>query len=160
MKKLLILFMLSVGLFADSINVTAGVGSKHFLPYELNEQNGGIGIGYEYNYNEDIAINADYIKFTNSYNKPTQFTGLTINYTPIRYKELKLGGFIGTVYNDGYCGFYDVCKDDMSDTGFLPIGGAVVQIDNFIVKGMTLPSEKLDSIDAVVWLVQFKAVEF
>lgn len=145
---------------ADSINVSVGVGSKHFLPYELNEKNGGIGVGYEYNYNKDIAINLDYLRFVNSYSRDTTFIGLTTNYTPLYYKDYKLGIFGGIVHNDGYCKFYDYCSANEDTTDYLPIGGISVQLDNILLKGMALPNTDTNKIDAVVWNIQFKAMEF
>ena len=145
---------------ADSINVTAGVGSKHFLPFDLNEKNGGIGIGYEHNFNEDVAINLDYLSFINSYNKDTNFIGLTGSYTPFNYNDYKFGVFGGIVHNDGYCKFYNVCQKGEDTTDFLPIGGLMVQLDNLIIKGMALPNTKTNKIDAVVWMIQLKAMEF
>ena len=146
--------------FGDSINVTAGVGSKHYLPYKLNEDNGGVGIGYQYDYNEDIAINVDYLKFTNSYNVPTNFIGLTGSYNPFSYQDYKLGVFGGVVHNDGYCGFYNVCRNNEKTTDYLPIGGAMIQLDNLIIKGMALPNTNTNKVDAIVWSISLKAMEF
>jgi len=146
--------------YGDSINVTAGVGSKHFLPFDLNEKNGGIGIGYQYDIREDLSINLDYLSFVNSYNRDTNFIGLTANYMPLYYNDYKLGIFTGVVHNDGYCKFYDVCRNNEPTTDYLPIGGLMIQLDNLVVKGMALPNTKTNKIDAVVWMVQFKAIEW
>jgi len=145
---------------ADSLKATIGVGSKHYLPYELNEENGGIGIGYGYDYNTDISINIDYIRFINSYNVDTKFYGLTVDYTPFAIDEYKLGVFGGAVYNEGYCGFYDYCKEGQDNTSVLPMFGGVVQLDNLILKGMMLPNTETKNIDAIVWNIQMKIMEF
>jgi hypothetical protein len=36
----------------------------------------------------------------------------------------------------------------------------MVQLDNLIIKGMALPNTKTNKIDAVVWMIQLKAMEF
>lgn len=146
--------------FGDSINVTAGVGSKHFLPYQLNEDNGGFGVGYQHDFNSVTSINVDYLKFTNSYSRETNFIGVTGSYTPFNYNDYKLGIFGGIVHNDGYCGFYDVCRENDKTTDYLPLGGVVIQLDNLIVKGMALPNADTNKIDAVVWSISLKAMEF
>lgn len=159
MFKIISVFIISFVFFllqlqADSIKATVGVGSKHYLPYKLNEDNGGVGIGYEYNIKDNLDLNIDYISFINSYKKNTQFAGLTLDYKPFEYRKVKIGYFGGVVRNKGYCGFYDACKKGMKDTSILPLTGTVFELDNLILKAMVLPNSKMTKIDAIVWVVQ------
>lgn len=158
----LIIFMVTIPEKAkgDTLNATVGVGSKHFLPYSLNEDNGGIGVGYTYEYNKDIYLNIDYLKFTNSYRVPTDFIGVTVSYLPVRYKKFDIGIFGGIVHNNGYCGFYDVCKDNQETTDYLPIAGIQTELDNIVIKAMALPNVDSHKVDAIVWSISFKAIEF
>jgi len=157
--SLVIIFSL-LSLNADSLKATVGVGSKHYLPYKLNENNGGIGIGYDYNIKDNLDLNFDYISFINSYNKNTEFIGLTLDHKFFEYRKVEIGYFGGAVYNKGYCGFYDFCKKGMKDTSILPLGGAMFELDNLILKAMVLPNNKVNKIDAIVWVIQFKITDF
>lgn len=161
MKRFLICVLLFISpILADSIVVTVGVGSKHFLPYDLNENNAGIGIGYQYEHeNADYVSQIDYILFKNSYGEDTQFTGYTINKTFGSYEEFKYGGFGSIVYNDGYCGFFEYCKDGMDNTGLLPLFGGFIQLDHAIIKFTALPNIEEKRIDAIVGMLQFKFMD-
>jgi hypothetical protein len=150
---ILMALVFALNVRADSINIKAGSKVNHIAKGEWNEDNRLIGV--EYQFNDNIII--EHSEFINSYSKPTQFDMVTLQYHPINYEKVKIGGGISFGRQEGYCtkGWDTLrCKDGMSDVSpiILPFIGA--ELDNFIVRYTYIPNS------VEIFTFGFKAVEF
>lgn len=157
MKSLILSLMLVVGMFADSLVITPKVFSKHFVEGDFNENNKGIGIGYQIDHSPSLSSQVDHIEFINSYKAKTKFTGYSINYTPLIHRDFKSGMFASIVYNQGYCGTFERCtKYDNDDTSIVPLLGLITEWQGVSLKVTALPNIQKGEIEAVVGILQIK----
>lgn len=138
---------------ASSINIKAGSKVSHITQGNWNEDNRLFGI--EYQFNDNIII--EHSEFINSYSKPTKFDMVTLQYHPINYEKVKIGGGVSFGRQEGYCtkGWDTVrCKDGMSDVSPIVIPFIGAEIDNFIVRYTYIPNS------VEIFSFGFKAIEW
>ena len=161
MKRLLLIGLLSIGLFADSINIDVGAKSDHLIEGDFNEEHSWKGIGYRFIENDKYCTQIEYANFINSYNDATEFIALTGIYAPFKYKGVRFGisGSIG--YQRGYYVNLGVTvhpdrakRLGIGNESILILYSIYGELDNLVLNYTYIPN----SVEAI--RVGFKAVEW
>ena len=161
--SVLLVVTLSIGLAkADSILVGIGAKSDHLIEGEFNEENHNwLGLAYRFIEEDKYSVQFEGVSFVNSYYEPTKFVAITGIYTPIKWRDVKLGitGSIGYqkgyyVNREGTVHPSNAKRLGMSNESVLILYSIYAEIDNIVLNYVYIP----DSVSAVS--IGFKAIEW
>lgn len=161
-RLILIMALICSVISADSLIVNLGAKSDHLIKGEFNEENHNwLGLGYRFIEEDKYSVQVEGVSFVNSYYDDTKFVALTGVYTPIKWKDIKLGisGSIG--YQEGY---YVTSQGTvhpsrakrlgMSNTSILVLYTLYAELDNLVVNYTYIP----ESVQAITF--GFKVIEW
>jgi hypothetical protein len=147
---------------ADALIVDIGAKSDHLIEGDFNEKNHNwVGVGYRFIEKEEYSVQVKGVSFVNSYYEPTKFVAVTGIYTPIVWKDIKLGitGSVG--WQEGYYinkeGTVHPNKAKtlgLSNKSVLVLYSLYGELDNIIVNYTYIP----ESVQAIT--IGVKAIEW
>ena len=162
MKSIILVSIMAIALLAQSLIVDIGARSDHLIEGDFNEKNHNwLGLAYRFVEEDKYSVELKGVSFVNSYYDDTEFYALTGIYTPIKYKDIKLGisGSIGYqkgyyVNQEGTVHPSNAKRLGISNESILVLYSIYGELDNIVINYVYIP----DSVQAISF--GFKAIEW